>query len=214
MNTDLIAYYKKRALEYERIYSKPERQDAIKAANKSLQTIFKDKKVYEIACGTGFWTQTIAATAESVIATDINRSVIEIAEQKTYEKNNVTFKVEDIFSPASVIKHENFFGGFIWSHISLQDLNSFLTVIHNSTKVGGTIVFMDNKYVEGSNHPITHTDEHGNTFQSRKLDDGTSHLVLKNFPDEKSLRDRLSGLVAAVEYIDLKYFWLLRYNNV
>jgi demethylmenaquinone methyltransferase/2-methoxy-6-polyprenyl-1,4-benzoquinol methylase len=213
MNTDLIAYYKNRAKEYENIYLKPERQHEIKTTTTLLQNIFADKTVFEIACGTGFWTEKIADTATSVFATDINKSVIEVAEQKSYSKNNVTFDIADIFNLSNKTKFESLFGGFIWSHILLQDLDKFIDAINNSMLPGSTVVFMDNNFVEGSNHPITNTDLHGNTFQTRKLADGTTHLVLKNFPTESFLNKKLTNRVTDLKYINLKYYWLLIYNT-
>jgi 2-polyprenyl-3-methyl-5-hydroxy-6-metoxy-1,4-benzoquinol methylase len=213
MNTDLIAYYKDRAKEYEKIYLKPERQDEIKSATTLLQNIFADKNVFEIACGTGFWTEKIAQTATSVFATDINQSVIEIAQQKQYPKNNVTIELKDIFNLSGNKKYENLFGGFIWSHIKLQDLNTFLDHVNNSTLPGSTVVFMDNNFVEGSNHPITNTDENGNTFQTRKLDDGTTHLVLKNFPMENFLRLKLADIATDFNLINFKFYWILIYKT-
>ncbi len=212
MNTDLITYYHERAKEYEKIYLKPERQDELKQATILLQNTFKDKDVLEIACGTGFWTEKIAQTATSVFATDLNRSVIEVAETKHYPKNNVTFGLKDVFSLSTDKKQEALFGGFIWSHIKLEDLDNFLHTINGSITPGGTVVLMDNNFVEGSNHPITKTDENGNTFQIRKLNNGTTHLVLKNFPTEDLLRTKLKGIATDIQFINLKYFWLLTYK--
>src|SRR4051812_19609241 len=213
MNTDLIAYYKDRAKEYEKIYLKPERQDEIKKATALLQTVFADRNVFEIACGTGFWTEKIAQTAASVFATDINQSVIEVAQQKHYSKNNVTLGLKDIFNLSGNNKYESLFGGFIWSHVKLQDLNTFLDYVNKATLPGSTVVFMDNNFVEGSNHPITNTDENGNTFQTRKLDDGTTHLVLKNFPMESFLRLKLANIATDVQLINLKFYWVLIYKT-
>jgi 2-polyprenyl-3-methyl-5-hydroxy-6-metoxy-1,4-benzoquinol methylase len=213
MNTDLVAYYKNRAKEYENIYAKPERQDELKTATSLLQNLFTDKTVFEMACGTGYWTERISETALSVFATDINQSVIDIAKQKTYPKNNVTFDLADIFELSNPIKFDNLFGGFIWSHIKLQDLDHFLAIVDNAVSPGGTIVFIDNNYVEGSNHPITTTDPDGNTFQTRTLVDGTTHLVLKNFPTESFLTEKLSNRATDVKFISLQYYWLLLYNT-
>ncbi len=213
MNTDLIAYYKDRAKEYENIYLKPERQDEIKTTTTLLQNLFADKTVFEIACGTGFWTEKIAETATSVFATDINKSVIEVAEQKSYSKKNVTFDLADIFDLSIKTKYESLFGGFIWSHIKLQDLDKFINAINNSILPGSTVVFMDNNFVEGSNHPITKTDIDGNTFQTRKLADSTTHLVLKNFPTESFLRKKFADVVTDLKLINLKYYWVLTYKT-
>ncbi|HQQ94687.1 MAG TPA: class I SAM-dependent methyltransferase [Bacteroidia bacterium] len=213
MNTDLIKYYKDRAKEYENIYLKPERQDDLKNVTTLLQNVFTDKAVFEIACGTGFWTEKIAQTATKVFATDINKTVIDIAQQKQYKKNNVTFGLADIFILPNKIKYESLFGGFIWSHIKLQDLDNFLNTVNNLTPPGGMVVFIDNNFVEGSNHSIVNTDQNGNTYQSRKLEDGTTHLVLKNFPTESFLRTILADIATDLKIINFKYYWVLTYNT-
>ncbi len=66
MNSDMVSYYKDRANEYEKIYSKPERQNDLLLAGQILQDIFHDKEVFEIACGTGYWTEKISKTAHSI----------------------------------------------------------------------------------------------------------------------------------------------------
>lgn len=214
MNTVLITYYKDRAKEYENIYLKPERQDDLKNVTTLLQNIFADKAVFEMACGTGFWTEKIAQTATSVFATDINQTVIDIAAQKQYPKNNVTLGLADIFDHSPPIKYESLFGGFIWSHIKLQDLGTFLAIVNSLTVPGGTVVFIDNNFVEGSNHPIAHTDQDGNTFQTRKLEDRSTHHVLKNFPDEPFLLKTLANSATDFNFINLKYYWVLTYKTL
>ncbi len=196
MNSDMVSYYKDRANEYEKIYSKPERQNDLLLAGQILQDIFHDKEVFEIACGTGYWTEKISKTAHSILATDINDTVIEVAKAKKYSPAIVDFQTADIFNLAATIKHESLFGGFIWSHIKLQDLNDFIDITNLLVKGSGTIVFMDNNYVEGSNLPVTDTDNLGNTYQTRKLDNGTTHKVLKNFPTEIFLHQLLANKVS------------------
>jgi demethylmenaquinone methyltransferase/2-methoxy-6-polyprenyl-1,4-benzoquinol methylase len=214
MNTNLVSYYKDRAKEYEKIYSKPERQDDFQAAKQILQEQFANKNVLEIACGTGYWTEAIAKTATTIFATDINQAVIEIAEQKDFSKSQVTFSVADIFNFHPNKKYESLFAGFILSHILLQDLDRFLNTINQFVLPNATVVIMDNTFVEGSNLPITNTDEHGNTFQTRKLDDGTTHLVLKNFPTENYLQQKLSTIATDIQFINLKYYWILSYRTL
>ena len=79
MNSDIVSYYRDRAKEYEKIYSKPERQSDLLLAEQILKDTFAYKDVFEIACGTGYWTQKISATAKNILATDINNTVIEVA---------------------------------------------------------------------------------------------------------------------------------------
>jgi trans-aconitate methyltransferase len=212
MNDNLIKYYKDRANEYERIYSKPERQADLVTSAKLLQDIFEARQVLEVACGTGFWTERIAQTATSVFATDINSEVIEIARKKDIGPH-VQFSVADLYDLRPVERYDSLFGGFIWSHIPRQELGHFLQISHKFVKPGGLAVWMDNKFVAASNHPITHTDAEGNTFQTRQLDDRSVHKVLKNFPEEHFLREKLKNTATEINFIELTYFWILSYRT-
>lgn len=80
--TDLTDYYARRAHEYERIYAKPERQTDLAGLRLRLGELCNGRAVYEVACGTGYWTQTIATRARSVFATDINESVLDGSEHE------------------------------------------------------------------------------------------------------------------------------------
>lgn len=212
MNQDLISYYRQRAGEYENIYLKPERQNDLNAATAALQSLFARKKVLEIACGTGYWTQKIAETATSILATDINERVIDIARGKVY-KNKVDFQVADFYSLNPPKKFDCLFGGFIWSHIPLQELDTFIAKTAGLVAPGGTLVFLDNNYVHGNSHPVTQKDDNENTYQTRKLENGTSHLVLKNFPTRESIFSRLADKALNIRFTDLTYYWLLSYSG-
>ena len=213
MNTDIVSYYKDRALEYEKIYSKPERQDELKSATGILQEIFAKKQVLEIACGTGYWTERIAAKVTSILATDINETVIDVAKKKGLSSEQVSFEIADIYNFPAHDKFESLFGGFIWSHVLLQDLDKFLSTVNTLVKPGGTVVFMDNNFVEESNHPVTKIDEYGNSFQTRKLEDNSTHLVLKNFPTEDFLRQKIKDVAGEIRFYNLKYYWIICYTT-
>jgi SAM-dependent methyltransferase len=213
LNENLEIYYSNRAKEYEEIYLKPERQIELKKIEKSLQEVFADKDILEIACGTGYWTERISQVTKSILAIDINDSVLEIAKSKNYPNNNVKFQKENLFSYKSKRKFEGLFGGFIWSHIKLQELDDFIETANNFVISDGIIVFIDNYYIEGSSHPITNKDEFGNTYQTRKLKDDSSHLVLKNFPSNKFILDTLKDKAKEINIVYLKYYWIISYKN-
>lgn len=209
MNQDLISYYNQRAKEYEKVYLNPAEQGDLQKAERIFQDLFAQKTVLEIACGTGWWTERIAQTATSILATDVNESVIEIAKQKQMPEN-VTFAVADMFGFTADKNFDGVFAGFIWSHILLQDLDRFLDKVKSFLKPNGTFVLIDGKAVTGTNHDlknISKTDEHGNTFQTRKLENGTSHLVLKNFPTREFLYQKLSSIADDINFINLEYYW-------
>lgn len=208
----LAAYYAQRAAEYERIYAKPERQSDLAALKIRIGRMFAGRKVLELACGTGYWTEVIAASAAQVTAIDINEEVLQIAKAKKYPRGRVSFLAGDCYLPhATGRSYDALFAGFWWSHVPLEKLDSFLASVLLSIRPGGLIAFLDNSYVEGSSTPVSRRDAEGNTYQLRKLDDGSQHEVLKNFPAAGELIQRASrhGWGANVEL--LEHYWLLSF---
>src|SRR5213593_4326772 len=99
---NLPDYYARRAGEYEKIFAKPERQADLAGLRKLLPGLFADRDVLEIACGTGYWTPLISGSARTILATDINEEVLEIARHKTYPNHNVEFRIADAYALANV----------------------------------------------------------------------------------------------------------------
>ena len=211
MNQDLSSYYHNRAREYDKVYQIPEEQQDLADATTIFQQLFAQKNVLEIACGTGYWTEQISQTAASMLATDINESVIEIAKGRNLS-SKVAFEVVDMFQLETEKRFDALFGGFIWSHILLQDLSKFLQKTVDILQPGGVFAFIDSKPVAGGYHDkrrITQTDAQGNTFQTRTLEDGTQHLVLKNFPTREFLEETLARISNDVRYTDLEHYWIV-----
>lgn len=212
-NTSLIDYYKRRASEYERIYEKPERQaDLAVLKNLCAQTL-TDQDVLEIACGTGYWTHAAAQTTKSIVATDINTETLEIAKNKQYHCD-VTFQKADAFNLASLPRN-NFTAGMAmawWSHLRKSEIRKFLNGYHRAFQSGAVLVFMDNRFVTGSSTPISRTDAEGNTYQLRKLEDGSIHEVLKNFPSEDEVKSLLADSATEFCWRELPYYWFLTYK--
>ena len=208
----LAAYYAARAREYERIYHKHERQADLARLKDLVPPYFTGRDVLEIACGTGWWTQFIAKTARKVTATDINEETLAIARAKDYPPDRVTLAVADVYKlPVHYAGFTGAFAGFWWSHMKRAERRGFIERLHNVLAPGAVVVALDNTYVEGSSTPIAYTDADGNSYQRRKLDDGSQHDVLKNFPTEAELRADLGDLGAEIEYIALEHYWVFKY---
>ena len=205
----LASYYAQRAAEYERIYARPERQADLSALRARVGKIFAKKNVLELACGTGYWTDVIAERAAHVTALDVNDEVLEVARLKK-NAGKVSFLRGNAYEiPFQGRRHEALFAGFWWSHVPLEKLDAFLAHATASVAPGALMAFLDNRYVAGSSTPVSRTDPAGNSYQSRRLDDGSTHEVLKNFPSESELIQRASkhGWGANVDLF--LHYWLL-----
>ncbi|WP_315980456.1 class I SAM-dependent methyltransferase [Aliamphritea spongicola] len=102
MQTELKEYYKNRATEFDEIYTRPERQQDIQQLTAFLKNSLAGKHVLEIACGTGFWTQKYSTDAASVLATDYNEAVLQVARSKDYSNPNIEFVADDAYSLSNV----------------------------------------------------------------------------------------------------------------
>ncbi|MDB6054934.1 MAG: putative methyltransferase [Verrucomicrobiales bacterium] len=209
----LADYYARRAEEYESIYAKPERQVELEKLRKHLRSRFAGEKVLEVACGTGYWTEVISQSAKSVVALDINDEVLEVARRKSFSDVKPHFEIADAYRlPKSRGEFTGGLSAFWWSHVPKARLNQFLAGFHESVGSCSKITFVDNRYVEGSSTVISRIDASGDTFQMRKLKDGSLHEVLKNFPTREELINAVSADAVEISVNLLEYYWLLEYR--
>ena len=210
---DLEHYYARRAAEYEGIYSKPERQDDLARIKADLAQAFRARSVLEVACGTGYFTRHVAEHAACVDAYDINEETLAIARAKGLHPAHVRFALGDAYlPPAANPHHDAAFAGHWWSHVARRDLPRFLRGLHRVLSPGARVIFLDNRYVAGSSTPIARTDADGDTWQTRVLADGSSHDVLKNFPEAAELKAAIEPFAERSEVRLFDYYWWLDYT--
>jgi demethylmenaquinone methyltransferase/2-methoxy-6-polyprenyl-1,4-benzoquinol methylase len=207
-------YYARRAVEYDDIYRKPERQIDLEKMRRIVAGFARGRRILEVACGTGHWTQIMADGAESVLATDIGEEVLAVARAKLLQHPAVTFRNTDAFELDSITRSfDAAFGGFWWSHVPVARVQSFLARLHGCLHSGARVLFMDNRYVEGSSTPVVRTDGGGNTYQRRVLANGNAYEILKNFPTPGEIEHHLARAgVRAVEIVELEHYWYASYG--
>lgn len=206
-------YYTARASEYDRFYLKPERQADLRQIEQWLPTVFAGKSVLEVACGTGYWTQFIAHMAAAVVAVDAAPETLRIAASRV-NPHKVRLVVGDAYDlPPLPETADAGFAGFWWSHIPRSRATAFLHGFHAMLKPGSTVVLLDNRYVEGSSTHLCESDAEGNTYQLRRLSDGSTHRVLKNFPERAELLAAIEELAIDAAYLEWQHYWALRYTT-
>jgi len=210
---ELVAYYRRRAGEYEAIYAKPERQSDLAVLRQAVPQHLAGRRVLEVACGTGYWTTLIAPLAASVVATDLAEEPMAIARSKSYAPGRVRFVLADAYDLNEDLgRFDAALAVFWWSHVPLGRVGHFLSSLHRRLEPGARVLLMDNLYVEHSSTPIAEREADGNTYQTRSLTDGSESRVLKNFPSEAELRAALRPHAARFAYRALEYYWLVEYE--
>ena len=208
----LQSYYAARADEYDSVYQKPERQADLRQIEEWLPGVLSGRTVLEIACGTGYWTQFIAPVASSVVAIDSAPETLRIAKQRV-PAGNVLFQVGDAYALAQGQgRFSAAFAGFWFSHVPLERQREFLRGLNSALEPGAKVVLLDNLFVKGSSSAISEQDVSGNTYQSRKLGDGSTHRVLKNFPSEAQLLALAgAGLGESAVFSSWQFYWAFEY---
>jgi SAM-dependent methyltransferase len=207
--SELAEYYRERAAEYDAVYAKPERQQDLARLHGLLAPLVAGQRVLEIAAGTGYWTRVLSGSAAAITATDLNAETLDVARAREYGGAAVTFRIADAYALDQVPgEFDTAFVGFFWSHVLRGDLPRFVAGLRARMGPGSRLMVLDNRYVAGSNHPISRTTEAGDTYQRRTLNDGRSFEILKNFPDRAQFTADVTGVATDVRWTQLDYYWL------
>lgn len=211
MRESMKKYYAQRVESYESIYQKPERQADLQVLQARVCESLKNHSVLEIACGTGYWTERFAPVASSVMATDINQVMLDIAQTKPYPFERVQFALADVFDlpVARTGQYSACFAGFLWSHIKREEQAGVLQQFCKAAGKGSLLVLIDNNDVEGSTTPIARTDLEGNTYQLRMQEDGSRVEIVKNFPTDSFLRKKLAPVARDIRIVRNGFYWML-----
>jgi ubiquinone/menaquinone biosynthesis C-methylase UbiE len=203
----VIDYYAARAQEYDSIYAKPERQADLRLIEAWVAAQAAGKQVLEVACGTGYWTRFIAPVASRVVALDAAAATLRIAANRRID-GTVTLIEGDAYAlPTHLGPFNMAFAGFWFSHVPLQRRQAFLTGLRDVLQQGAQVILLDNVFVEGSSTPISDQDAQGNTYQTRQLSDGSTHRVLKNFPDQLAMHAAVNNLAPPGTWHAWQHYW-------
>lgn len=190
----------------------PERQSELRLLERWAPTVFAGRDTLEVAAGAGYWTRFIAPQTHSLLATDGEASALALARQRVCSAK-VQFAVADALAlPASLGQFDGAFSGFWLSQLPRTARQAFLASLHARLQPGAKVLLLDQRYVPGTSHPISDTDDDGNTYQTRRGADGSVHRVLRNFPSGDELLAMIAGLGAQAVLHQWKFFWALCYE--
>jgi ubiquinone/menaquinone biosynthesis C-methylase UbiE len=202
------SYYARRAPTYEDIYRRRERQADLVRVRSKLAMVFAGKRVLDIACGTGYFTEAFAPAAREVIGIDAAEETLDIARGKHLPNTRFMRGNAYELDPA-LVQFDAAFIGFFWSHIPRQRITFFVSDLYRCLSPGATVVVLDNLYREGDSTPIAGVDDDGNGWQERPHPDGGTERVLKNYPERDDMLKALGAAprAASTHWWRLEYYW-------
>ena len=207
---DMSRYYRDRAPEYEQIYfrDKPERRREIDEEIIRLEQLVAGKKVLELACGTGYWTQVMSRSAAEIMALDLSEEMLAVAGKKDYACP-VRFVPADLYDvPFDTEAYDIVALGFWFSHHPRQDFDRLFDVLVKGLKPDGLIWMIDNNPpAEGPRIDSVRVDEQGNNYKKRYLDNGKEYIILKNYFSSSDLEAIFETRFVIKSLIYGHYYW-------
>jgi ubiquinone/menaquinone biosynthesis C-methylase UbiE len=217
MSDDMVKYYKDRAKEYEQVYEwrDPRRQQEQDRLGREIKQALKARDVLDVGCGTGYWTQKTSMTAHRITGIDINEAVLEIARSKIYGCPT-EFKKMDAYHMK--FQPNNFTGAlatFWLSHVRKEDVDDWIDHMHGVLAPGARVFIADNTYIEGVGGRLVTKEDDPNTYKLRTLNDGSQHLIVKNYFTAEELVELFSRHTDGVTPGDAfhgRCFWWISYQ--
>ena len=185
------AYYRARAPEYDEWWQRLggydrgeamaeewERQVAV--AEAALRSFGPRGRVLELAGGTGWWTQRLAATADTLTVVDASPETLELNRERV-GRDDVDYVVADLFDWEPAQQYDVVFFSFWLSHVPRARFGGFWAQVGRALAPGGRAFLIDNRDDPRPTSEISdpHVVEYTPDLHRRRLADGSEYRVVK-----------------------------------
>jgi len=200
------AYYRARAPEYDEWWQRSGRYargpDAtarwkaeVEQVDVELAGAALTGHVAELACGTGWWTERLARTADRLTCIDASPETIEINRTRLRSAGLPLphYQVADLFDWRPDVSFDAVFFSFWLSHVPAERLAPFWSSVAAALQPGGRVFFIDSlpdQTSTANNHRMPDPDG----IQERRLNDGRSFRIIKLFRGPAELASDLQAL--------------------
>src|SRR5579883_589226 len=219
---EMMAYYRARASEYDEWFYRRGRSDRGAGANarwnSEMQEVFAtldalDIKgdVLELAPGTGIWTERLLRTAASITAVDASPEMIAINRARV-ASDRVSYVQADLFKWHPTRTYDAVCFCFWISHVPLERLHTFLSMVAEALRPGGKIFFVDGRREPtgtAADHQLPAEDEQ---VMTRRLNDGREFQIVKNFYEPASLAPSFAAAGLDVKVCETATYFLYGYG--
>jgi 2-polyprenyl-3-methyl-5-hydroxy-6-metoxy-1,4-benzoquinol methylase len=183
-------YYRRRAEEYDAT-AYGDLPAARERVARLVGQMHPTGSVLEIACGTGMWTEALAGVADSVLAIDVAPEVLAIVRDRE-SRANVRFELADVFAWTTDERFDVIFFSAWLSHVPMSHFELFWRVLRGLVVDGGRVLFVD-EHLQNRDKE-TYIPCADDAIVERRLRDGSSHRIVKNFVEPEALKNRLRYL--------------------
>jgi ubiquinone/menaquinone biosynthesis C-methylase UbiE len=209
-NQQVAKYYALLGEAVEDTYLEPDMDEDIDDMSIHLGNVLAGHTVLELGCGTGFWTEVAAESAQSVLAVDINANLVDMARERGMPEGKVSFRVADALDlPEDIGTFSAVLVSFLWSHLTKSEQEKLLATLKKRLGKDVLLVILDDSFVEGFSETIARTDAEGTTYQILTTPEGERFEVPKSYQSDSALRKRLGNVGKEIKIERIEFFWIL-----
>ena len=193
------SYYSRRAADYDASmgYDQPDVVVQLFPIIERLRQLVAGKKVLEIACGPGFWTQQIYTSTRWILATDYNQSTLDQAALKQLPADQVQLQQADAYDLSGMPTDFDVVLAIDWfAHVPQSKIPGFLDGLHRHLRGRGSVIFCDQ--LPGPKSWTGHCDAEGNHLQERSLKDASTYTVIKHFFSDQEIKSIFANFTSHV----------------
>lgn len=197
-----IEYYRARAGEYDE--STAGFADVFAPAKSMLKEMGQFDHILELACGTGFWTETLLQMGKEITAIDAAPEMLEIARKRLGE-DHITYQQADLFHWEPTKEYDLVFFANWLSHVPPESLDDFLNNVRRAIRAGRHIAIVDQYAPSVDDKTIAKAD----VYATRPLSDGREFTIVKAFYDLAELEKKIERLgfeVRTIKFTDTFFF--------
>ncbi|HTP98074.1 MAG TPA: methyltransferase domain-containing protein [Casimicrobiaceae bacterium] len=202
-----VAYYRKRAGEYDEWWFRTGRYDRGEELNAAWNADVAEvesalcawldarrpRRALELACGTGLFTRWVAPRVGTLLALDASPEVQAINRARV-GGGNVEYAVADLFAWEPAARYDLVFMSFWLSHVPDDRFDAFWAKVRASLADGGSAYVIDSGWdMTSTAKDHVRPDREGGVAE-RKLNDGSEYRIVKIFHDPGALAQRLGAL--------------------
>jgi len=199
------AFYRARAPEYDDWWNRRGGYDHGEAENlewrgqiavvvAALDSFDARGDVLELAGGTGWWTQSLARTADHLTVIDASAETLKINRERV-GRGDVDYVVADIFDWQPQRSYDVVFFSFWLSHVPRPLFSRFWSLVHSCLRPGGRGFLIDNR-TDPTPSPTAKDPfvvEYRPDLHVRRLSDGSEYRVVKVMYEPDELQRLLEG---------------------
>lgn len=197
------AYYGARAPEYDEWWQRRGRYDRgegervewdrqVAVLDEALASFGATGRVLELAGGTGWWTERLARTADSLTVVDASAETLGHNRARV-GRDDVTYVVADVFDWRPEQRYDVVFFSFWLSHVPRSRFGAFWSLVGDCLAPGGRAFLIDNRDDPEPMSPVK--DPYVVTYEPdlhrRRLADGSEWRVVKVMYEPDELSDLL-----------------------